>query len=144
MHIYIHICMHMCNKNVQVSSIHGKKWHVHTNAHTNVHFFPVYRWNLYIFITHAHGNSNTNVHFFWPSVELHSWRRYWIEEELQEEWWRWIMFQCWHTLLMVNTRISVLAIDNFDYLKMPMCQHSYGPKPMGKWGTGPLLQQWCY
>ena len=28
-------------------------------------------------------------------------------------------WQCWHTPVMVNTRISVLAIDNFDYLKMP-------------------------
>ena len=47
--------------------------------------------------------------------------------------------QCWHTPVMVNTRISVLAIDNFDYLKMPMCQHSYGPKPMGKRGLDSCL-----
>ena len=54
----------------------------------------------------------------------------------------WIMCQCWHTLLMVDTRISVLAIDNFDYLKMPICQHSPGSQ-QGENGRIKLLPRQC-
>ena len=140
MHICMCISICMCNKNVQVSSIHGKKWHVHTNAHTNVHFFPVYGWNLYIFITHAHGNSNTNVHFFnvcgAPFLKKIRRRRIWRRMMKMSE-----SCASVDTHLMVDTRISVLAKDKFDYLKMLMCQHS--SQAHGKTGTGLLPQQWC-
>ena len=65
MHICIRISMCMCNKNVQVSSIHGKNGVFIQMRIQMCIFFPVYGQNLYIFITHAHGNSNTNVHFFY-------------------------------------------------------------------------------
>ena len=64
MHISMCISSCMCNKNVQVLSIHGKKLYLHTNVHINVHVFPVYGRNLHIFITHMHTNVHINVHFY--------------------------------------------------------------------------------
>ena len=69
MHICIQISMCMCNKNVQVSSIHGEKMHICMRICMHMPFFPVYGRNLHIFITHVHTNAHTNVHFILPPVE---------------------------------------------------------------------------
>ena len=60
----MHICMHMCNKNVQLSSIHGKNVDIFMLICMQMLFFPVYGRNLHIFITHAHTNVHINVHFY--------------------------------------------------------------------------------
>ena len=64
MHIYMHICMHMGNKNVQVLSIHKKNCIGIQMRIQMCTFFPVYGRNLHIFITHVHTNVHINVHFY--------------------------------------------------------------------------------